>query len=99
MISLFLWQPVQFLSKNSLSFNKALYRRDGSHRCDNKNRERHKTEDSGCKAMGKAIVYSSVGCEGINVSYDKDILVADNPEGFPNKTIELLKNPYMRINF
>jgi len=49
-------------------------------------------------AMGKAIVSTSVGCEGINVSDGKDILIADDPEGFANKTIELLKNPDMRIN-
>jgi glycosyltransferase involved in cell wall biosynthesis len=49
-------------------------------------------------AMGKAIVSTAVGCEGINVSNGKNILIADNPEDFANKTIELLKNPDMRIN-
>ena len=49
-------------------------------------------------AMGKAIVSTSVGCEGINVSNGKNILIADDPEDFANKTIELLKNPDMRIN-
>jgi glycosyltransferase involved in cell wall biosynthesis len=49
-------------------------------------------------AMGEAIVSTSVGCEGINVNDGKDILIADNPEDFANKTIELLKNPDMRIN-
>ncbi len=48
-------------------------------------------------AMGKAIVSTSVGCEGINVSNDKDILIADNPEDFADKTIGLLKNSDMRI--
>jgi glycosyltransferase involved in cell wall biosynthesis len=49
-------------------------------------------------AMGKAIVSTSVGCEGINVSNGKDILIADSPEDFADKTIELLKKPDMRIN-
>jgi glycosyltransferase involved in cell wall biosynthesis len=49
-------------------------------------------------AMGKAIVSTSVGCEGINVSNGKDILIADNPEEFADKTIALLKNSGMRIN-
>jgi glycosyltransferase involved in cell wall biosynthesis len=49
-------------------------------------------------AMGKAVVSTSVGCEGINVTHGKNIMVADHPEDFANKTIELLKNPDMRIN-
>jgi glycosyltransferase involved in cell wall biosynthesis len=49
-------------------------------------------------AMGKAIVSTSVGCEGLEVNNGKDILVADNPEDFANKTLELLKKPVIRIN-
>jgi len=49
-------------------------------------------------AMGKAIVSTSVGCEGINVSDGKNIVIADNPEDFASKTIKLLKNPDTRIN-
>jgi glycosyltransferase involved in cell wall biosynthesis len=49
-------------------------------------------------AMGKAIVSTSVGCEGINVNDGKDILVADDPQGFADKTISLLKDLEMRIN-
>jgi polysaccharide biosynthesis protein PslH len=49
-------------------------------------------------AMGKAIVSTSVGCEGINVSNGKDILIGDDPEDFANKIVELLKNPDMRTN-
>jgi len=49
-------------------------------------------------AMGKAIVSTSVGCEGINASNDKNILIADNPEDFADRTIDLLKNPDLRIN-
>ncbi len=49
-------------------------------------------------AMGKAIVSTSVGCEGINVSDGRNILIADTPEDFTNKTIELLKNEDLRSN-
>lgn len=49
-------------------------------------------------AMGKAIVSTSVGCEGINVSNGKDILIGDDPEDFANKIVELLNNPDMRTN-
>ena len=48
-------------------------------------------------AMGKAIVSTSVGCEGLNVNDGKDILIADNPEGFSDKTIGILKNPDKRV--
>jgi glycosyltransferase involved in cell wall biosynthesis len=48
-------------------------------------------------AMGKAIVSTSVGCEGINVNDGRDIVIADYPEDFANKTIDLLKNSNKRI--
>lgn len=48
-------------------------------------------------AMGKAIVSTSVGCEGLNVNDGKNILIADDPEGFSDKMIELLKNSDKRI--
>jgi glycosyltransferase involved in cell wall biosynthesis len=49
-------------------------------------------------AMGKAIVSTSVGCEGLDVTHGKNILIADDPEEFTNRTIGLLKNPDMRMN-
>ncbi len=49
-------------------------------------------------AMGKAIVSTSVGCEGLNVNDGKDILIADYPENFASKIIELLKDADKRIN-
>jgi len=39
-----------------------------------------------------------VGCEGLNVNDGKDILIADDPEGFSDKTIGLLKNADKRVN-
>jgi len=49
-------------------------------------------------AMGKAIVSTSVGCEGLNVNDGKDIVIADDPENFAVKTIELLKSADKRVN-
>jgi glycosyltransferase involved in cell wall biosynthesis len=49
-------------------------------------------------AMGKAIVSTSIGCEGINVSNGRNILIADHPYDFANKTIGLLKSPDLRTN-
>lgn len=47
-------------------------------------------------AMGKAIVSTSVGCEGLNVNDGKDILIADSPEDFADKTIDLLRDSNKR---
>jgi len=47
-------------------------------------------------AMGKAIVSTTIGCEGIDVTDGKDIAIADTPADFAEKTVELLKNPGLR---
>jgi glycosyltransferase involved in cell wall biosynthesis len=47
-------------------------------------------------AMGKAIVSTSIGCEGLSVNNDVNILVADTPSAFAEKTVELMRNPYRR---
>lgn len=47
-------------------------------------------------AMGKAIVSTSVGCEGLRVSNGENILVADMPEGFVHKVIQLLGDDRLR---
>lgn len=47
-------------------------------------------------SMNKAIVSTSTGCEGIEVENGKDILIADRPEDFACRTIELIKNEEMR---
>lgn len=41
-------------------------------------------------AMGKAIVSTSVGCEGLEVADGRDILVADTPEDFAARTLALM---------
>jgi len=43
-------------------------------------------------AMGKPIVSTSLGCEGLEVRHKENIVVADNPEDFANAVILLLKN-------
>jgi polysaccharide biosynthesis protein PslH len=48
-------------------------------------------------AMGKAIVSTPTGCEGLEISDGKNILIADTQEDFANKIIELLSNRDMRI--
>jgi sugar transferase (PEP-CTERM/EpsH1 system associated) len=47
-------------------------------------------------AMGKAIVSTTVGCEGIDVTDGKDIIIADKPEEFAEKTVELMNNRDLR---
>lgn len=43
-------------------------------------------------AMGKAIVSTSIGAEGIAYSQDENILLADTPEEFANKTVNAIAN-------
>jgi len=47
-------------------------------------------------AMRKAVVSTSVGCEGLSVLPGKQLLVADHPEEFAQSVITLLNNPEMR---
>ncbi|RLI62703.1 MAG: hypothetical protein DRO67_06900, partial [Candidatus Asgardarchaeum californiense] len=44
-------------------------------------------------AMGKPVVTTSIGAEGIDVTPGENIIIADTPEEFAEKVIELLKNP------
>lgn len=47
-------------------------------------------------ALGKAIVSTSVGCEGLDVKDGRDICIADDPEGFAHKTAMLLRDEDLR---
>jgi len=47
-------------------------------------------------SMSSAIVSTSIGCEGIDVSHGKDILIADSPETIARETIRLLKDNALR---
>ena len=48
-------------------------------------------------AMGKAIVSTSVGCEGIHASPGEHLLVVDNPAHFARTVIDLLRNRTRRV--
>lgn len=47
-------------------------------------------------AMGKAVVSTSIGCEGLGYSDGKNIVVADDPQLFADKIIELLNSKEKR---
>jgi sugar transferase (PEP-CTERM/EpsH1 system associated) len=47
-------------------------------------------------AMERAIISTSVGAEGINVTSGKNILLVDAPSEFAARTLELLRNPDLR---
>jgi glycosyltransferase involved in cell wall biosynthesis len=44
-------------------------------------------------AMKKAVVSTSVGAEGLEVSDSRDIMLADTPEQFADKIEQLIRNP------
>ncbi len=43
-------------------------------------------------AMGKAIVSTSLGCEGIDVSHQRELLIADDPPTFARAVVGLMKD-------
>jgi polysaccharide biosynthesis protein PslH len=43
-------------------------------------------------AFGRPIISTSIGCEGLNVYNNENIIISDKPEEFAWKTIELLQN-------
>jgi glycosyltransferase involved in cell wall biosynthesis len=47
-------------------------------------------------AAGLPVVTSSAGNEGIGARANEEIMVADNPEEFADRTIELLQNGHLR---
>jgi glycosyltransferase involved in cell wall biosynthesis len=47
-------------------------------------------------SMGKAVVSTTIGCEGLTVTNEENILIADAPEGFANAVVFLLKSPEIR---
>lgn len=49
-------------------------------------------------SMGKAIVSTSVGCEGLRIEDGKDIMIANSPRDFTDKVIEILRNPPLQEN-
>ncbi len=47
-------------------------------------------------AMGKAIVSTSVGCEGLDVEQDRHLLIADTPDVFASKVNRLLTDEKLK---
>lgn len=47
-------------------------------------------------AMEKAVVSTTVGCEGLELQLGRHLLVADRPQQFAAKTIQLMKNRLLR---
>ena len=47
-------------------------------------------------SMGKAVVSTSIGAEGLPVKNGEHLLLADDPVRFANVTVELLRNPEER---
>jgi glycosyltransferase involved in cell wall biosynthesis len=47
-------------------------------------------------AMGKAIVSTAVGCEGLDVSHGENILIADGSQDFAARTVEALRDRALR---
>jgi len=49
-------------------------------------------------AMAKAVVSTTVGCEGLRVSHGENILLAEDPEGFTEAVVRVLGNCALRTN-
>jgi len=50
-------------------------------------------------AAGKAVVSTSVGAEGLDVTHGKDILLADDSESFSKAVVELLRDRQSRCSY
>lgn len=48
-------------------------------------------------AMGKAVVSTSLGCEGIDVSHGEHLLIGDDPQTFANHVLTVLRDPFLAI--
>jgi glycosyltransferase involved in cell wall biosynthesis len=47
-------------------------------------------------AMGKAVVSTSMGAEGLPVSHGENIILADDPADFARQAVQLLRDPHRR---
>ncbi|MDE0041594.1 MAG: glycosyltransferase, partial [Candidatus Poribacteria bacterium] len=47
-------------------------------------------------AMGKAVVSTSVGAEGLNLTAGDEIVIADEPTAFGDTVVQLMENKSMR---
>jgi glycosyltransferase involved in cell wall biosynthesis len=47
-------------------------------------------------AMGRVVVSTAVGAEGLPVRHNENIILADKPEDFARQVVELLRNSLLR---
>jgi glycosyltransferase involved in cell wall biosynthesis len=50
-------------------------------------------------AMAKAVVSTSIGAEGLDVHQGQDIILADQPSGFAESVVMLLRNAELRQRY
>jgi glycosyltransferase involved in cell wall biosynthesis len=50
-------------------------------------------------AMGKAVVSTSVGAEGLELENGRDLMIADNPAAFADAVVLLLQNDALRRKY
>lgn len=50
-------------------------------------------------AMGKAVISTSIGAEGLEVQAGRDLVITGEAEGFAENLIELLRNPTLRQQY
>jgi glycosyltransferase involved in cell wall biosynthesis len=55
-----------------------------------------KTKILEAMAMGKAVISTSIGAKGLNVTPEENIILADEPEEFAGRVIELLNDEELR---
>ncbi len=48
-------------------------------------------------AMGKAVVSTSIGCEGLRVTDGENILIADDPRDFAGRIVNILKDQSLKL--
>ena len=47
-------------------------------------------------ALGRAVVSTSIGCEGLEVTHGKNILIADEPQDFATQVVRLFNDEVLR---
>jgi glycosyltransferase involved in cell wall biosynthesis len=47
-------------------------------------------------SMGKAVISTTLGCEGIHAAADRDIVLADSADGFAQQSVALLEDKARR---
>jgi polysaccharide biosynthesis protein PslH len=50
-------------------------------------------------ATGKAVVSTTIGAEGLDVTHGRNVLIADDPDSFAAAILQLLRNPQLRVTY